>query len=126
MRDDTTADRESSTADDRDRRDDPTDSFDLEHSDRVRIGVTRGEKDAEIGPPREYPDRADVAVRPADDGGRIVVSIDAMAGDHARGHADLELTPTEARALGNQLDETVRWMTGTDEKGTGDGIGSGD
>ena len=94
--------------------DDPTDSFDLEHSERVRVGVTRGEEDIEIGPPRDYPDRADVSVRPeAEDGHRVVLSIDAMAGDHGAGHADVELTPAEARALRDQLEETVRWMTGT-------------
>lgn len=94
--------------------DDPTDSFDLEHSERVRVGVSRGEEDIEIGPPRDYPDRADVSVRPeSDDGHRVVLSIDAMAGDHGTGHADVELTPAEARALRDQLEETVRWMEGT-------------
>jgi hypothetical protein len=89
-----------------------TDSFDLEHAERVQIGVTRGETDLELGPPRDYPDRADVSVRPESaDGHRVVVSVDAMAGDHGTGHADVELTPTEARALRDYLDETVRWMT---------------
>lgn len=95
--------------------DDPTDSFDLEHTERVRIGVTRGETDLELGPPRDYPDRADVTVRPESaDGHRLVLSIDAMAGDHGTGHADAELTPTEARTLRDRLDEIVRWMTEDD------------
>ncbi|MFB1063821.1 hypothetical protein [Natrinema sp. H-ect4] len=88
-----------------------TDSFDLEHSERVRVGVTRGETDLEVGPPRDYPDRADVSVRPeSTDGNRVVLSIDAMAGDHGTGHADVELTPTEARTLRDRLDEIVRWI----------------
>ncbi|SEH16387.1 hypothetical protein SAMN04487967_2591 [Natronorubrum sediminis] len=96
--------------------DDPTDSFDLEHAQRVRVGVTRGESDLEVGPPREYPDRADVSVRPEPtDDHRIVLSIDAMAGDHATGHADIELTPAEARTLGDRLEETVRWMSDADK-----------
>ncbi|PCR91286.1 hypothetical protein [Natrinema ejinorense] len=100
---------------------DPTDSFDLTRSERVQIGVTRGETDLEIGPPRDYPDRADISVRPrSDDGHRVVVSIDAMAGDHGTGHADVELTPAEARALRDRLDETVRWMTEDDESDSPD------
>ncbi|MBZ6494274.1 hypothetical protein [Natrinema longum] len=100
---------------------DPTDSFDLTRSERVQIGVTRGETDLEIGPPRDYPDRADISVRPrSDDGHRVVVSIDAMAGDHGTGHADVELTPAEARALRDRLDETVRWMTEDDESDPSD------
>lgn len=92
--------------------DDPTDSFDLEHPEQVRIGVSRGETDQEIGPPRDYPDRADVSVRPTaeTDDNRIVLSLDAMAGDHGTGHADVELTPSEARALRDQLAAIVRWM----------------
>lgn len=101
-----------------------TDSFDLEHAERVRIGVTRGEIGLELGPPRDFPDRADVSVRPESaDGHRLVLSIDAMAGDHGTGHADVELTPTEVRALRDQLDETVRWMTedeGTEPGADGD------
>ena len=94
----------------------PTDSFDLEHAERVRVGVTRGETDLEFGPPRDYPDRADVSVRPeSDDGHRVVLSIDAMAGDHGTGHADVELSPAEARSLRDRLDDIVRWMTETDE-----------
>ncbi|OLZ39806.1 hypothetical protein A6E15_01875 [Natrinema saccharevitans] len=92
-----------------------TDSFDLEDAERVRIGVTRGELDLEMGPPREYPDRADISVRPeAGDHHRVVMSIDAMAGDHATGHADVELTPAEARRLRERLGEVVRWMTEDD------------
>ncbi|WP_137289154.1 hypothetical protein [Natronorubrum halophilum] len=95
---------------------DPTDSFDLEHAERVQMGVTRGETDIELGPPRDYPDRADVSVRPESTGGhRIVLSVDAMAGDHGMGHVDVELTPAEARALRDHLDETVRWMTEDDD-----------
>ena len=89
-----------------------TDSFDLELSERVEIGVTRGETDLEIGPPRDYPDRADVSVRPeSDTDHRVIVTIDAMVGDHGTGHADIALTPAEARTFRDQLDETVRWMT---------------
>ena len=96
-----------------------TDSFDLELSERVEIGVTRGETDLEIGPPRDYPDRADVSVRPeseadADADHRVIVSIDAMVGDHGRGYADIALTPAEARTFRESLDETVRWMTEDD------------
>lgn len=95
---------------------DPTDSLDLEHTDRVRVGVTRGETDLELGPPRDYPNRADVSIRPeSTDGHRLVLSIDAMAGDHGTAHADVELTPAEARALRDALDETVRWMTEDDD-----------
>ncbi len=95
-----------------------TDSFDLEDAERVRIGVTRGELDLEMGPPREYPERADISVRPeAEDRHRVVLSIDAMAGDHATGHADVELTPTEARRLRERLGEVVRWMTEGDAPG---------
>ncbi|MFP8954994.1 hypothetical protein ACLI4Z_18855 [Natrialbaceae archaeon A-arb3/5] len=106
--------------------DDPTDSFDLAHSERVRVGVTRGETDLEIGPPRDYPDRADVSVRlETNEGDRIVVSIDAMAGDHGTGHADVELTPAEAVELRDCLDETVRWMTEADADRTPDGDENG-
>ncbi|RQH03450.1 hypothetical protein [Natrarchaeobius oligotrophus] len=100
--------------------DDPTDSFDLECAQRVRVGVTRGEHDLEMGPPRDYPDRADVSVRPeSDDGGRVVLSVDAMAGDHATGHADVELTPAEADALCERLEEILRWMPESASAGTG-------
>ncbi|RZH68105.1 hypothetical protein [Natrinema altunense] len=95
---------------------DRTDSFDLECAERVRIGVTRGETDLELGPPRDYPDRADVSVRPESaDEHRVVLSIDAMAGDHGTGHADVELTPTEARTLRDRLGDIVRWMTEDDD-----------
>ncbi|ELY80887.1 hypothetical protein [Natrinema gari] len=99
---------------------DRTDSFDLEYTERVRIGVTRGETDLELGPPRDYPDRADVSVRPESaDEHRVVLSIDAMAGDHGTGHADVELTPTEARTLRDRLDDIVRWMTEADDIAAG-------
>lgn len=112
MGDDTTADDAGSIDGD------PTDSVDLECTERIEIGVTRGETDLEMGPPRDYPDRADVALRPvADDGNRVVLSIDAMAGDHATGHADVVLTPAEARTLRDQLERTVRWMSGPDDEG---------
>ncbi|MXV61731.1 hypothetical protein GS429_06555 [Natronorubrum sp. JWXQ-INN-674] len=115
MTDDTSPDR-SEESEPTPAKADPTDSFDLEHSERVRLGVSRGETDIELGPPRDYPDRADVSVRPESaDGHRVVLSIDAMAGDHGTGHADIELTPAEARALRDRLDETVRWMTEDDD-----------
>lgn len=98
---------------------DPTDTLDLALPERVRVGVTRGEHDLEIGPPRDYPDRADVSVRPEGEGEneddrRVVLSLDVMAGDHGTGLADVELTPAEARTLRDRLDETVRWMEGSD------------
>ncbi|GAB3671996.1 hypothetical protein [Halopiger thermotolerans] len=105
---------------------DPTDALDLACPERVRVGVTRGEHDLEIGPPRDYPDRADVSVRPEseregegenEDDHRVILSLDAMAGDHGTGHADVELTPAEARTLRDRLDETVRWMDGSDADG---------
>lgn len=92
--------------------DDPADSIDLDHPERVRIGVTRGETDLEIGPPRDYPDRADVSIRP--DGRRLVLSVDAMAGDHGTGHADVELTPAEAHTLRASLEEVVDRLTDED------------
>ena len=86
--------------------------MDLEHAERVRVGVTRGETDLEMGPPRNYPDRAEISVRPeSDDGRRVIVSVDAMAGDYATGRADAALTPAEARTLRDRLDSIVRWMT---------------
>ena len=90
--------------------DDPTDSIDLEHAERIRIGVTRGETAQSIGPPRDYPDRGDIAVGPGEPG-RVSLTVDAMAGDHGTGHADLELTLEEARELCELLEETVRWMS---------------
>ncbi len=95
---------------------DSTDSFDLSNPGRVQLGVTRGEYDLEIGGPREHPDRADIAVRPADDG-RLLVTVDAMAGDHATGHADVALTLEDARALQEMLEETIRWMSDETETG---------
>ncbi|WP_306059905.1 hypothetical protein [Natronococcus wangiae] len=91
---------------------DPTDTLDLAHPEAIQLGVTRGETNLEIGPPRDYPDRADVSVRPAD--GCVVLSVDAMAGDHGRGHIDATLTPAEGRQLSAQLAEVVRWMTEDD------------
>lgn len=119
MEDDTTSTADDAASFD----DDPTDSLDLECTERVEIGVTRGETDIEMGPPRDYPDRADLAVRPVDDGDdddRIVLSIDAMAGDHATGHADVVLTPAEARTLRDHLEQTVRWIPGPDGDDDGD------
>lgn len=91
-----------------------TDEIDLDHPDRVQIGVSRGETDAEIGRPRDYPDRADLSVSPTDEG-RILVTLDAMAGDHGAGHADTELSVDDARRLRDVLDETVRWMIDGEE-----------
>ncbi|WP_425606474.1 hypothetical protein [Halomontanus rarus] len=87
--------------------DDPTNSIDLEHADRVRVGVTRGETARSIGRPRDYPDRSDVSVEPAREG-RVLLSLNTMAGDHGTGHADIEFTLEEARQLRELLDETVR------------------
>ncbi|WP_425494270.1 hypothetical protein [Natronoglomus mannanivorans] len=89
--------------------DDPTKSIDLEHADRVRVGVTRGETARSIGRPRDYPDRADVSLEPARDE-RLLLSLNTMAGDHGTGHADIEFTLEEARQLRDLLDETVREM----------------
>ncbi len=86
--------------------DEPADSIDLEHPDYVSIGVTRGEYDLEIGRPRDYPDRADVSVQ-ASERDRVLVTVDAMAGDHGTGHADVELTLEETRQLCARLDEVV-------------------
>ncbi|TYT63334.1 hypothetical protein [Natrialba swarupiae] len=95
--------------DSRDGQDDPTDSFDLEYFDRIRVGVTRGEYDLGIGPPREYPARGDVSVRPDAGGdGLVLLSTDAMAGDYGTGHADVALTLEESRTLRDLLDEAVR------------------
>lgn len=90
----------------------PTDTLDLEYPEEVQFGVTRGEHDLEIGPPRDYPNRADVSVRPEDK--RVVLSVDAMAGDYGTGHVDATLTPEEARQLSERLAETARWMTEDD------------
>ena len=88
--------------------DEPPNPIDLETPDRASVGVTRGEQDIEIGRPREYPDRADVSLRANSDADRLVLTIDVLAGDHGTGHADVELTPAEARALADTLEETVR------------------
>ncbi|NGM69836.1 hypothetical protein G6M89_12590 [Natronolimnobius sp. AArcel1] len=105
--------------------DDPTDSFDLEYTERIRIGVSRGEEAVEVGPPREYPDRADIAVQPvSSEEARIGLSIDAMAGDHATGHVDVELTPAEAQLLRDRLNETVRWVANTADDKTAHGENS--
>ena len=90
----------------------PTDTLDLEHPEEIQFGVTRGESGLEFGPPRDYPDRADVSVRP--EGERVVLSVDAMAGDHGTGHVDATMTPEEARRLSERLAETARWMTEDD------------
>ena len=89
--------------------DDPPDSIDLTTPDRASVGVTHGERNVEIGRPNEYPDRADVSLR-ATDAGRVLLTVDVLAGDHGSGHADVELTPQEARALAALLEETVRWV----------------
>ncbi|WP_049922926.1 hypothetical protein [Halopiger djelfimassiliensis] len=91
-------------------------SLDLEQANRVRIGVSRGEATLEIGPPRDYPDRADLSVRPDDGGRRLVVSIDATAGDHGTGHADVELTPTEVQALQDRLERVGQVLANGDEQ----------
>lgn len=99
---------------------DLADSIDLEHAERVRVGVTRGETASSIGPPREYPDRADVSITEIESTGRaderkptdrIALSIDTMAGDHATGNVDVELTIEEARAVRDLLEETVGSLT---------------
>ncbi|MGM0604436.1 MAG: hypothetical protein ACQETB_02060 [Halobacteriota archaeon] len=73
---------------------DVTDSIDLEHPDRVRIGATRGEFNTEIGRPRDYPDSADISIQYTDDD-RVSIMLDATAGDHGTGHADFELSLEE-------------------------------
>lgn len=85
---------------------DPMETLDLERPAEIQFGVTRGEHDLEIGPPRDYPDRADVSVRSADE--HVVLSVDAMAGDHGRGHVDATLTSEEARRLSDRLAEAAR------------------
>ena len=89
--------------------DDPTETIDLSHPDRVRIGATRGEFNTHIGKPRDYPDSADVTVGPGEDG-HVLITVDAMAGDHGTGHADIELTVPEARTLQQYLGETMEWI----------------
>lgn len=96
---------------------DETETLDLERPEEVQFGVTRGENDLEIGPPRDYPDRADVSVRQSGDD--VVLSVDAMAGDHGTGHVDATLTPEEARHLSDRLAETARRST-EDEPGRTD------
>lgn len=82
-----------------------TGSIDLDHPERVSVGVTRGETERSIGRPRDYPDRADLSVGTGE--GRIGLTIDTMAGDHGTGHADVELTPEEARELRELLAEVL-------------------
>lgn len=89
---------------------DSTDSFDLENPDEVHVGVSRGELDLEIGPPRDHPDRADVSVRP-ESNDRVVLTVDVAAADHAIGHADVPFSLSDARTLRDVLDETIRWMS---------------
>ncbi|AGB39915.1 hypothetical protein [Natronococcus occultus] len=82
------------------------DTLDLERPEEIQFGVTRGEHDLEIGPPRDYPDRADVSVHTAEDG--VILSVDAMAGDHGTGHVDASLTADEARELSERLAAAAR------------------
>ena len=81
---------------------DPRATIDLTHPGRVRIGATRGEFNTEIGRPREYPDSVDVSVQTGPKS-RILLTVDATAGDHATGHADIELTQSDAEALINAI-----------------------
>ncbi|MCU4925734.1 hypothetical protein OB905_07010 [Halobacteria archaeon AArc-dxtr1] len=99
--------------------DDPTDSIDLEHAAGVTVGATRGEFDTEIGPPRDYPDRAELSVSLDGDGGvegetGLVLAVDVAAGDHAVGRADVPLSVTEARTLRDALDEAIRQVDGSE------------
>lgn len=90
--------------------DDPADSITLDHPERTSVGVNVGTFEYTLGQPREKPDFADVTVEAADSD-HVHLSIDATAGDHGTGHADVELTRSEARALRDLLDETLRWMS---------------
>jgi len=73
---------------------------------RPGVSLSGDEEHSQVlGPPREYPDRADLSVRR--DGDRLVLSIDAMAGDHGTGHADVTVTRAEARALATRLAEAA-------------------
>ncbi|MCL9815431.1 hypothetical protein [Natronocalculus amylovorans] len=81
---------------------DPLATIDLTRPGRVRIGATRGEFNTEIGRPREYPDSVDLSVQTGTDS-QILLTIDATAGDHATGHADIELTESDAEALINAI-----------------------
>ena len=89
--------------------DDPTETIDLEHPDRIRIGATRGEFNTHIGKPRDYPDSVDVTITPSDDD-HVLITIDAMAGDHGTGHADVELTIEETKRVQDILGEMVDWI----------------
>ncbi|MFC4989864.1 MULTISPECIES: hypothetical protein [Saliphagus] len=80
-------------------------SIDVDHPERVGVGVTRGETERSIGRPRDYPDRADLSVGTVE--GRIGLTVDTMAGDHGTGHADVELTVGEARELRELLEEAL-------------------
>jgi hypothetical protein len=97
---------------------DETETLDLERPEEIQFGVTRGENDLEIGPPRDYPDRADVSVRRSD--ADVVLSVDAMAGDHGTGHVDATLTAEEARHLSDRLAETARRTAEGDSREEGD------
>jgi hypothetical protein len=44
----------------------------------------------------------------------VVLSVDAMAGDHGTDHVDATMTPAEGRRLSAQLAEIGRWMTEND------------
>lgn len=83
-----------------------TETIELDHAERVRIGATRGEFNTEIGRPREYPDSADVTVTTEMDD-RVVVTVDATAGDHATGHADIELSVEDADKLVSAIEAAV-------------------
>ncbi|WP_138004968.1 hypothetical protein [Halalkalirubrum salinum] len=83
-----------------------TETIELDYAERVRIGATRGEFNTEIGRPREYPDSADVTVT-TEMGDRVVITVDATAGDHATGHADIELSTADATALVTAIEAAV-------------------
>jgi len=88
--------------------DDGTDARDVTHPDRVTVRVTHGEESISVGGPGDYPDRAEVTIEPGSE--FVQVRLDASSGDHGTAHADVDLTPAEARTLRDLLDETVRWM----------------
>lgn len=83
-----------------------SETIELDYAERVRIGATRGEFNTEIGRPREYPDSADVTVT-TEMGDRVVMTVDATAGDHATGHADIELSIADADELVSAIEAAV-------------------